>query len=219
MLPISDERSSDAIPFATIMIIAVNVIVFLIQMISPNLDEIIYKFAIVPTKVDFQNINTLYVFVTSMFLHGGLMHIASNMWFLHIFGDNVEGDLGFVNYLIMYFLGGIVAGLIQYLFMVGQSIPIIGASGAIAAVLGYYLVRFPHHRIKTMIPFGGGFVRIVDMSSFFVVGMWFLTQVFSGVASISVQTADTGGVAWWAHVGGFVFGASYGFVFSKLKSR
>jgi membrane associated rhomboid family serine protease len=142
--------------------------------------------------------------VTSMFLHGGFAHLGGNMLYLWIFGDNVEDRLGHLRYLVFYLLCGAVAALAQVYIQSGSSVPMIGASGAISGVLGAYLVLFPHSRVLTLIPIVF-FLQIVELPAVVLLGVWFLMQLVSGVGSLGAR-ADVGGVAFWAHVAGFVTG-------------
>jgi hypothetical protein len=149
-----------------------------------------------------------------MFLHGGWMHIIGNMWFLFIFGDNVEDKMGHQSYLVFYLLGGLAAAVIQLLSSVGSSVPTIGASGAISSVLGAYIVMFPRAKIVTLLPIFF-FFDIIDISAFLFIGFWFLMQVVSGVQAIGIDTS--GGIAWWAHIGGFAAGIMMVPIFSKKR--
>jgi membrane associated rhomboid family serine protease len=143
---------------------------------------------------------------THMFLHGGWLHIISNLWILYIFGDNVEDRMGSVRYLIFYLLSGVAAAFTQALIGPGSRIPALGASGAIAGVLGAYVVLFPRGRVTTLIPLF--YVPwFVEISAVFFIGFWFVVQLFSGF--ISLGNVQGGGVAWWAHIGGFVFGVLF----------
>lgn len=209
MIPIKDNNSSGISPVVTVWVIVITVIVFGVEFFSSDLESLIFQFALVPTSVDFSKISSLLTFVSSIFLHAGFMHLFFNMWFLSIFGDNVEAALGRIKFILFYLSGGIVAGLAQYFFLTGETIPILGASGAIAAVLGFYLVKFPHHTVKTFIPYFRA-VTTIDLPSQIVLGIWFLTQILNGTASLAIQTAASSGVAWWAHIGGFVYGLIIG---------
>jgi membrane associated rhomboid family serine protease len=166
--------------------------------------------------VRFTDYTTLIQFVTSIFLHGGWLHIISNMWFLWIFGDNVEGSLGHFWYLILYLASGVIGGLAQYLFMPDSNIPMLGASGAVAGALGAYFLLFPHHKIKTLLPILG-FITFTNVSAYIMLGYWFVLQVFSGAMSIPGSRIDEGGVAFWAHVGGFVAGLIIGKIFARSE--
>ena len=203
MLPIRDHERSHRFPFVTIGIIALNVWVFFQELAAPSLEQFIERWALIPALVDFSDVTSLVPFLTSQFLHAGIAHILFNMWFLWIFGDNVEGHFGHVRFLAFYLSAGIIAGLAQLFFSLGSPIPMLGASGAVAGVLGAYWVLFPRHRVDTLLPFGFGSITTLPASV--VLLFWFAGQLFSGIGSLGVGAA-TGGVAWWAHIGGFVFG-------------
>jgi membrane associated rhomboid family serine protease len=197
-------------------LIAINIIVFIQELLSPNINAFFYRWALVPNQLNFSDIYSLYPFITSMFLHGGFAHILFNMWYLWIFGDNVEGDLGTIPFLLFYLAGGIVASLSQLYFMQDSNIPLLGASGAIAAVLGYYLIRFPDHDVDSIVILGF-FITRISIPALFVLGFWFITQVFSRIGSLANSTGADGGTAWFAHIGGFVFGLLAGVVMRMVK--
>jgi membrane associated rhomboid family serine protease len=205
VIPISDTKTSGRFPFWVFVILAINIWVFYLELTSLNIDFFIQQFALVPGLVDFSNYASLTPFVTSQFLHGGFIHIISNMWFLWIFADNVEERFGFFLFPVFYLLAGVAGGLAQYITMSDSNIPMLGASGAIAGVLGAYLALFPFHKIKTLVPIFG-FFTILELPASFVLLLWFFTQLFSGSASILSDTASMGGVAFLAHAGGFTFG-------------
>ncbi len=204
MFPLSDSVPANRFPFVNVVLIAATVFVFFQQITSPNPDAFILTYAFIPANINFSDLITLTPFITSIFLHGGFLHIISNMWFLWVFGDNVEGHVGFLFYPFLYFASGIAGSLAQYLFMPGSPIPMLGASGAVAGVLGSYFVLFPHHKIKTLIPIFG-FFTVTQVSAMFMLGYWFVLQIISGATALP-NSLDTGGVAFWAHVGGFVTG-------------
>ena len=208
MFPLRDSEHSGKTPIVTILIIVLNILFFWRELNSNDLAIFINNYALVPSKINLIDPSTWYPFITSMFLHGGFFHIASNMWFLWIFGDNAEAAMGRFRFLGFYLLSGIVASLVQFLLqiMAGAAIdvPMLGASGAIAGVLGAYLVLFPHAKIETLVPFFG-FVSLVTIPATVMLFYWFITQLFNGVASV-VSMPTMGGVAWGAHVGGFAFG-------------
>jgi membrane associated rhomboid family serine protease len=208
MFPLSDSIKSPRFPYLNVLFILATVYVFYLQATSPDFEAFIYQYALVPSLVDFNNMQSLYPIITSMFLHGNLLHLVSNMWFLWVFGDNVETHVGAIFYPFLYFASGIAGGLAQYFFMTGSDIPMLGASGAVAGILGAYFVLFGHSRIKTLVPIFG-FVTITDISAKFMLGYWFVLQIISGAVSLS---AEGGGVAFWAHAGGF--GA--GWIIAKL---
>ncbi|MBM3227877.1 rhomboid family intramembrane serine protease [Candidatus Peribacteria bacterium] len=197
MLPLRDHERSERFPVITITLIGINVLAFVVEVMSPDLDAFVQAWALVPSVLN------PVTFLTSMFLHGGLMHIGSNMWYLWIFGDNVEGRLGHGRFLLFYLAAGIVATAAQLPQLLGTDTPLLGASGAIAGVLGMYLAFFPHHRVDALVPDFFGFWRMMTIPAGVVLGFWFVLQVFSGAGSIG---ATGGGVAWFAHIGGFVFG-------------
>lgn len=204
MIPISDSIKSHGFPITNVLIIIVTIFVFLQEIVSPNPDSFIAKYSLIPQLVNFSNFSTLLPFVTAIFLHGGILHIASNMLFLWVFGDNIEGYFGVLFFLFIYFATGIAGNLAQYSLSPQSSIPMLGASGAIAGILGSYFVLFSHSKIKTLIPIFG-FVSIVEIPATVMLGYWFLLQVLSGAFSLS-STAGSGGIAFFAHIGGFAAG-------------
>ena len=209
MLPLRDHERSALFPAVTISLIGINALAFIAEVMSPDLDAFIRAWALVPSVLN------PVTFISSMFLHGGLMHIGSNMWYLWIFGDNVEGRLGHIRFLLFYLAAGLVATFAQLPQLAGTDIPLLGASGAIAGVLGMYLAFFPHHRVDALVPDFFGFWRMMTIPASLVLGFWFILQIFSGVGSIG---ATGGGVAWFAHIGGFAFGWILG-IFTKAKLK
>jgi membrane associated rhomboid family serine protease len=205
MFPLSDSNSSGKIPFWVVLIIIANISVFIAELTASNPDAFVSRYALIPVLVNFSLPSTLLPFLTSQFLHGGFTHILSNMWFLWIFGDNVEGRMGFVKFPVFYLIAGISGGLLQYLVTPTSSLPMLGASGAIAGVLGAYMAWFPHHTVRTLVPFVG-FFTTVNLPAMAVLMLWFLTQLFNGSAAIATAASDVGGVAFWAHIGGFASG-------------
>lgn len=208
MFPISDSIRSKTFPILNLSLIAATIFVFFQQILSPDPDGFIATYALIPALVDFSNLATLTPFITAMFLHGGFLHIISNMWFLWIFGDDVEGHLGWFFFPVLYFVSGIAGNVAQYMLMPASSIPMLGASGAVAGVLGAYYVLFPHSKIKTLVPIFG-FATITQIPAPLMLGYWFVLQVISGAVSLPFS-ADSGGIAFWAHVGGFVTGLLFG---------
>lgn len=207
MIPIRDELKTHRTPFVNYALITINVLVFLWMFLNQGrLDEIIYEYALIPARIQIAD------FFTSMFMHGGWMHLISNMLYLWIFGDNIEDRLGHIGYLIFYLAGGIAAALLQIAIAPNSQIPMVGASGAIAAVLGAYMVMYPNSRVYTFVPFGF-FARLRLMPAIFVLGLWFVLQLFSGVGSLAYL--DQGGTAYFAHIGGFIFGLIVGWIFKK----
>ncbi|ODS32928.1 MAG: rhomboid family protein [Candidatus Scalindua rubra] len=218
MIPIRDKNPSSTFPYVTIGIIVVNVIVFLIELsLGTRLDGFIMEYGVVPLKVTYYSqvpdltfMNTFFPFISSMFLHGGFIHLIGNMWFLWIFGDNIEDKLGHFKYLGFYILCGIIASSVHVFFNSQSGVPCVGASGAIAGVLGAYMITFPHARVVTIVPLFI-FLQVIELPAMIVLGFWFVIQFFNGAASISAS-ATSGGVAWWAHIGGFVSGVIIFFI-------
>lgn len=205
MFPLRDSHPSRKFPFINLVLIAVNIYVFFLELTAPNTQAFIESYALIPASVNLAVPQTLLPFVTSMFFHAGFLHILSNMWFLWIFGDNVEGEIGHIKYLFFYLFAGIAASFVQYIFISSSVLPMIGASGAIAGVLGAYYKFFPHHKVDSLLPVFG-FPVIVAIPASFMLIYWFVIQAFSGAAGILSNTASTGGVAYLAHAGGFLAG-------------
>lgn len=220
MFPIRDTIRSRSFPLVNWAIIILNVLVFFFQANLPasGVENFISDFALTPANVNLQNPVTLIPFFSHIWLHGSLYHLISNMWMLVIFGDNVEDRLGSVRYLFFYVLGGIAAGVLQYLFTVDPAIPAVGASGAIAAVMGAYFLFYPQSRVVTFVPifFFGWFVNI---PSFVFLGIWFGSQLLNGVIELTAAVGAIGGVAWWAHIGGFAFGLIMGNIFALGRKK
>jgi membrane associated rhomboid family serine protease len=209
MFPIHDTLRSSTYPVVTQVLIGVNVAVFLFQMtLGPDLERFIYFYGLVPARYSIPRIaayfspgQQLFALLSFMFLHGGFWHLLGNMWSLYIFGDNVEDHLGPLRYLGFYLLCGLVSGLTHMLLNVDSNVPTIGASGAIAGVMGAYFLLHPRARILTLIPIL--FIPyFIEIPAFFFLGVWFLLQFLNAAASHSGMT----GIAWWAHIGGFVCG-------------
>lgn len=213
MIPVGDTEVRGSGPgILTIALIVINVIVFLFEamMSTPELENFFRAYGVVPAQI--MQGNGLITLFTHMFLHGGWLHLISNMVFLWVFGDNIEAVLGKVMYLAFYIAGGLAAAALQILIDPASTIPSVGASGAIAAVLGAYIVMFPQSRVKLMVMSRAG-MGMTRVTAIVFLGIWFVTQLFSGVASLGVPTAQTGGIAFWAHIGGFLFGLLVGFLF------
>ncbi|GFE71707.1 rhomboid family intramembrane serine protease [Chroococcus sp. FPU101] len=222
MVPLRDDNPISITPYVTYGIIALNILVFLYQItLTPQqLDAFFESFAVIPKELTAnfngipvgQPIPEWWTLITSQFLHGGFLHIAGNMLFLWIFGNNVEDRLGHVKFLIFYLSCGVLAALAQWYFSYNSMIPSLGASGAIAGVMGAYILRFPQAQVVTLIPLGLLFWTF-RVPAFLFLGFWFVQQAFYSFASLSVPTnvgMENGGIAYWAHAGGFVFGAVLG---------
>jgi membrane associated rhomboid family serine protease len=210
VIPLRDANPSGRFPTVTLSIIAVCTLVYLYEAsLGRELRGFFSAFALVPGQVTYglQSGETGIVeafqpFFTSMFLHGGWLHLIGNMWFLWIFGDNVEETLGSARFLLFYLIAGLGAGLLHYALEPSSAVPTVGASGAIAGVLAGYMVLFPKARVTTLVPLGF-FLQVVQLPAVVMIGIWFAIQVGGGVLSLGWSG---GGVAWWAHVGGFAAG-------------
>jgi len=229
VIPIGDEDTGGqpGIPWVNIAIIALNVIVFLYQLVDPNFTN---GYSTVPAEItqgiDIVGVRQLVLpdgttatidegpgpspiwltLLTSMFMHGGWLHIGGNMLFLFIFGDNIEKAYGHIKYLIFYLVCGIVAGLAHVLSQPDSIIPSLGASGAISGVMAAYLVLFPTNRVRVLLTLGVIWLRPIAVPAVVMIGIWALLQFVNGIGSIAV-TDQTSGVAYWAHIGGFIAGA------------
>ena len=212
MIPIGDSVRTHTFPYVNIAIIVASFLVFCYEVgFASNINKLFLDWAVVPADLtDYLDnpgdhpLRVLFTPITAMFLHGGWFHIGGNMIFLWVFGDNVEDALGHVSYLAFYLVCGIAAAAAQVWVDPNSSVPMVGASGAIAGVLGAYLVLYPRATIATLImPF---FFWTAYVPAFLLIGFWFFIQVFNGVASIGYTVGASEGVAWWAHVGGFAAG-------------
>ena len=215
MIPIRDAIRSKNFPAVNILIIGLNIIAFLWELAQgSDLKEVFYLYGIVPLRYSnpelaahFTDFGQYLPFLTSMFLHGGFLHIIMNMWFLYIFGDNIEDRLGHIRYLIFYLFCGVAAGLVHLYTNWNSNVPTIGASGAISGVMGAYLLLYPRSKILTLV-FIFFFIQFIEIPAFIFLGIWFVLQLLSA----GVSPGNVGGVAFWAHIGGFVAGL----VFIKL---
>jgi membrane associated rhomboid family serine protease len=200
MFPLKDTQPSYSRPVVTITLIAINVMVFLFKAsLGPySRNALIEYYGLVPDQVRLSSI------LTSMFLHGGWLHVLGNMWFLWIFGDNIEDLLGHAKFLVFYLLCGIVAALGQVIANPNSTVPMVGASGAIAGVMGAYLIKFPRARILTLVFFL--FITIIEIPAPLMLAYWFVIQLFSGFGSIARTHLSEGGTAFFAHIAGFVAG-------------
>ena len=205
MIPIRDELPTRRVPVVNYALIAVNILVYgLLALAGPAQEALVYQFALIPAQFTTgPNLGNIADIFTSMFMHAGLLHLGGNMLYLWIFGDNVEDSMGSGKYLSFYLVGGLVASLTHILTNPYSEIPTVGASGAIAAVLGAYLVLYPQSHVMTFIPLGN-YMRLTTVPAALVLGLWFVLQLFNGL--LSLGGPDVGGVAFWAHAGGFVAG-------------
>jgi membrane associated rhomboid family serine protease len=216
MIPLKDEIPTRSFPIVNLLLIVANIAVFGLQWLAgPYQTELVYRFAVIPIEVTSgYNVFAIGNIFSSMFMHAGLMHLGGNMLYLWIFGDNVEDSMGHFKYLLFYLVGGIVAALTHILTNPSSAIPTVGASGAIAAVLGAYLILYPKSRVLTVIPLGI-FFKMTMVPSVIVLGLWFVIQLVSGM--LSMDGPDVGGVAFWAHIGGFVAGMAMAKLFSSRR--
>jgi membrane associated rhomboid family serine protease len=230
VVPLRDDNPTRIVPVVTYAILVINIVVFVYELsLGPNLEAFFRVWAVIPrelsayflgepTGLPFPAWITL---ITSQFLHAGFLHVAGNMLFLWIFGNNVEDKLGHVRFLIFYLACGALAALTQWFFSAGSVIPSLGASGAIAGVMGAYILRFPRVEVLTLVPLGF-FMWTFRVPAIFFLGFWFVQQAFYSVASLNVPAnvgMQGGGVAYWAHAGGFIFGAILGPILGLLSDR
>ena len=212
MIPLRDENPSSTTPVVARFLIAANVCLFLYEIaVGPGLLEFMQVWGLVPLRLTMAfDAGAEPVWsaglplLTSMFLHGGWLHLLGNMWYLSIFGDNVEDRLGHLGFLVFYLASGLAGGLLHVAMHPASRIPTVGASGAIAGVLGGYIVAHPGARVITLVPFP--LFQVMALPAVLVLGLWLLTQVFSGAVALTWTGDRTGGVAWWGHIGGFAFG-------------
>ncbi|MFO7713935.1 rhomboid family intramembrane serine protease [Desulfosarcina sp.] len=221
MIPIRDTTPSKRVPVVNNTLIGINVVLFLVQLAQgPAHDHFLYLYGLVPAKFTVPQVSAYFSFsqkmlslLTFMFLHGGLLHLIGNMWSLYIFGDNVEDRLGSVRYGVFYLLCGLASGMSHLLLNASSNIPTIGASGAIAGVMGAYFILYPRSRILTLIPII--FIPwFVEIPAFFFLGIWFVLQFLNAAGS----SGQAGGIAWWAHIGGFVFGIFFLKLFNRIPA-
>jgi membrane associated rhomboid family serine protease len=205
MFPLYDTVRSHKFPLINLLLVALNAVAFVweIRMEPAELQAFIFAYGLIPVQFLGNPSDEWIKIFSSMFLHGSWFHIISNMWVLLIFGDNVEARLGGFRYLLFYLLSGAAAGLIQSYVLPASAVPMIGASGAVAGVLGAYLILFPRSRVASLVPILFIFT-LVEVPAFIFLLFWFFSQLYSGL--FPVEGGGGSGIAWWAHVGGFVFG-------------
>lgn len=229
MVPIRDDNPTQITPYVTYGLIILNILIFAYELSLPGaqLEAFLRDWAVVPRELSTalggqaitQGPPELLTLITSQFLHGGILHVGGNMLYLWIFGNNVEDRMGHTKFLAFYLLCGALAALAQWFFSTNSNIPSLGASGAIAGVMGAYILRFPNARILTIIPLGI-LLYPIRVPALFFLGFWFLQQALYGVASLNAPTnigMESGGVAYWAHAGGFVVGAALAPLFGMLR--
>jgi membrane associated rhomboid family serine protease len=214
MIPLRDIIPSRTTPYVTISLIALNALVFFYQLtLGPQVEEFVLYYGLVPAAFSWVTV------VTSMFLHGGVLHFGGNMLYLWIFGDNVEDRMGHGRFVVFYLLCGMAAALAQTITDPSSVIPMVGASGAIAGVMGAYFVLYPRSRILTLVPIFF-FIQLIEVPAIFFLGLWFLMQFLSGVGSIATATGEPGGgIAFWAHVAGFAAGLATVGIFRRPERQ
>jgi membrane associated rhomboid family serine protease len=205
MFPLYDTARSRRFPLVNWLLIALNGLVFYyeLELGQDGLYRFVQTWGLIPSRLIADPASAWMTVFSSMFMHGGWFHILSNMWILVIFGDNIEDRMGPVHYLVFYLLSGVAAAALQTFLLQDSTMPMVGASGAIAGVLGAYIVLFPGSRVASLVPILFIFT-MVEVRAWVFIGFWFIIQLFSGW--LTLQGADTSGVAWWAHIGGFIFG-------------
>ncbi|NIP39586.1 MAG: rhomboid family intramembrane serine protease [Candidatus Dadabacteria bacterium] len=209
MIPLRDTTKSNTFPVINITLIAANIFIFFFQLsLGDRVNELIYHYGLVPatlfSKSGLSFSDRFFPFISSMFLHGGWMHIIGNMLFLHVFGDNVEDRMGHSRYLMFYIFCGFIAAFFQIATNLGSQVPMVGASGAISGVLAAYLLFFPKAKILTLVPIFI-FIQFIHLPAIVYILFWFGIQLLSGIGALSIP-GDGGGVAFWAHIGGFIGG-------------
>lgn len=225
MVPLKDYNPGERTPYVTYGFIVLNISIFIYELSLPSyeLTQFFHTWAVIPkdfsasltTGISVVNAEEWLTLITSQFLHGGFLHLAGNMLYLWIFGNNVEDQMGHLRFLAFYLLCGVLANLAQWFFATGSDIPSLGASGAIAGVMGAYIFRFPQVRILTLVPLGP-IPLPIQVPAIFYLGIWFLQQATYGLVSLETPTMigmEGGGIAYWAHAGGFAIGALLGPLF------
>jgi membrane associated rhomboid family serine protease len=204
MFPLYDTARSHKFPLVNLLLIGVNAYAFYLELrLDPaGLETFIFANGLIPAQLLADVNGEWLTILSSMFLHGGWFHLLSNMWVLYIFGDNIEARMGGIRYLVFYLLSGVAAAFLQTFVDPASQVPVIGASGAVAGVLGAYLILFPRSRIASLVPIFITFTLVELPASIFLI-FWFVSQLYSGLFALQ---GSAGGVAWWAHIGGFLFG-------------
>ena len=222
MIPLKDTSKTTIFPIVNTTFIIVNILLFIYEMwITPDLKLFLYQYGLVPyvitTELEIGIFHRIYPFFTSMFLHSGWFHIIGNMLFLYIFGDNIEDRMGHFRYFIFYITIGLIAALIQFVTSIKSTVPIIGASGAISGVIGAYLLFYPNAKILTVVPILI-FIRIIYIPATVFIIIWFCLQFIGGIGSLG-RDSDVGGIAFWAHLGGFLGGLIIAKYFDRTKNN
>jgi len=214
MFPIGDDNhGARGVPFVTVGLVIANVLVYLLQasLSLPELQDFIFTYGVIPAEIE--QGQDLYTLLTSMFVHGGFAHIFGNMLFLWIFGDNIEQRFGHVLFLLFYLGTGLAASGAHILTDPQSTVPSVGASGAISGVMGAYVLLYPRNRVRVLV----GYWWVIYVPAFIFLGVWFLTQFVNGLMALNVATAQNAGVAFWAHIGGFVAGVAAAVVLGAVR--
>lgn len=223
MIPLKDINPTTTKPVVTIALVVANAVAYILELTlgEAGQQRLFYTLGMVPARVllfpaspDIGVGDAFVPLFTSMFLHGGFLHILGNMWFLWVFGDNIEDRMGHLRFLVFYLLSGVVAGLAHTAMNLQSTIPAIGASGAVSGVMGAYLVLFPSSRVVTLVMLGWYWFR-ANLPAYVMILYWFAVQLLSGTLSQAAPAAERGGVAWWAHIGGFVAGVVLVWLFRR----
>lgn len=227
MIPLHDRNPTSSKPVVTILLVVVNALVFLYELAlsDESLAQIVSTLGMVPARVglfpgseEITAGQAFFPLLSSMFLHGGWFHVIGNMWFLWVFGDNIEDRMGHGRFVGFYLLCGVLAGLAHTLMNLNSGVPAIGASGAVSGVMGAYLLLFPGSRVVTLVTLGFLWFR-TELPAYVMILYWFVIQLLSGTVSLSVGPGEGGGTAWWAHIGGFIAGVVLVKVFERAPRR
>jgi len=229
MIPLKDDNPTTRKPIITVAFIIINCVVFIYEFSlgGSGFSEFTYKYGLIPAELiqgrdlmapqlSYLSTSPYLNIFTSMFMHGGILHLGGNMLYLWIFGNNIEDVLGHVKFVLFYLLSGIAAVLAFSLINPNSNVPMVGASGAVSGILGAYVIRFPQAKVLTLIWFFY-FIKIVRLPALYLLGFWFLLQIINGSKAILISSS--GGVAWFAHIGGFAFGAVIFFLLGKFRKR
>lgn len=214
MWPISDSKKTDIFPYITLLIVFVNIAVFFLQLLSPDQELIIERYALIPSKLIIDP-SYYYTLLTSAFLHGSFIHLFSNVWYLWIFGDNLEAKLGRIRFILFYLSAAVFASSVQAILMWGDFIAVMGASGAISGVLGYYSVAFPQSKIRSFL-IAYPRVGIYEIRAKYLLTFWFVLQFISSVIASEYENTQ---IAWGAHIAGFMFGIGVYYTGRMLELR
>jgi membrane associated rhomboid family serine protease len=223
MIPLKDRNPRKHFPIITILLIIVNILVFLYELsLGVGLEKFLFHFGVTPDEIrqalqaDIFRPLVFTTLITSLFLHGGWLHLGGNMLYLWIFGDNVEDKLGHFRFFVFYNLCGIAASALHIYLEPASTVPTIGASGAISGILGAYILLFPRARVLTLVPIFI-FIQITELPAYIILGFWFVLQFLNVILSLGYANTGLGGVAWWAHIGGFITGMLFVFPFRKYR--